>query len=120
MSQTTQERSAVARAEGALDTMGQRLARFAMGMREHLRQTIDQLSHPDGSVNEGARTEGNDLPLAKEQIVMERAEALADRFVHRLERAMSLTDFQFQRGVARIREEGEDILAEAKDLARKR
>ena len=120
MSQTPQERSAVARAEGALDTMGQRLDRFAMGMREHLRQTIDQLSHPDGSVHEGARTEGNDLPLAKEQIVMERAEALADRLVHRLERAMSLTGFQFQRGVARIREEGEDMLAEAKYLARKR
>ncbi len=120
MSQTTQERSAVARAEGALDTMGQRLDRFAIGMIEQIRQTIDQLSHPDGSVNEGARTEGNDLPHAKKQIVMERAEALADRLVHRLERAMSFTGFQFQRGVARIREEGEDMLAEAKYLACKR
>ncbi len=120
MSQETQERSAVAQAEAFLDNMGSRLDRFAFGVIEHLHQTMDQLSHSDGSVLEGARTEGNDLPLAREKIVMERAEALADRFVHRLERAMSFTDFQFQRGVARIREEGEDILAEAKYLARKR
>jgi hypothetical protein len=66
-------------------------------------------------------TEIEEVPASAEpaSAEMQRAEELVDQIGHNIGRWISRGGFQLLKGVARAREEAEDIWAEAQDLSRR-
>jgi len=115
MSQTPGEQSghpATARAEELLNNLGQRIQSAAVSLRDE----ADRMDQP--STEPGEKSHSSTIARAEEQgkLAMERAEELVDRLSHYL----ALAGFQVQRAMAYMREEGEDIWAEAQNIHQKR
>jgi hypothetical protein len=109
MSQTpegTSKQPATVRAEALLDNVGQRVGLIA----------ADHMDQPEASSQEkpgppkAARTEESGKPTT------ERAEELVDQWGKRIGHYTALTSLQVQRATARVREEVEDMWAEAQNI----
>lgn len=126
MSQTSGEQPpqlATARAEALLDDLGHRMSLFVtqMGQRVQsvavaLRDQTAQIERP--STGPGEQTHSAAIAGAEEQgeLAMVRAEDLVHRFEQRLGHFTSLAGTYIQRQTARLREESEDIWAEAQNI----
>ena len=130
MSQTPGENSgqpATARAEELLNNLGQRIGFFAAqtGQRiqnaaASIRDEADRMDQP--STEPGEKSNSPTIARTEEQgkLAMERAEDLVDHLGQRLGHFFALAGFQIQKAAARIREEGEDIWAEAQNIRQER
>lgn len=126
MSQASQEKSgqsATARAEEMLDGMGRRLGIFAARVgqrvqntatfvREEAGRTGQQNSAPGGNSHQP----GLEASEEKGKLAMERSEELVDRMVQRLSYFAARAGYQVQKANARMREEVEDMWAEAQNI----
>ncbi len=126
MSQTPEETSkqpATVRAEALLDNVGQRIGLIAAQTVQRIqhaatqmREEADRLDQPEASSQEkpgptkAARTEESGKPTT------ERAEELVDRLGRRISHYTALTSLQILRATARVREEAEDMWAEAQNI----
>lgn len=115
--------SAMARAEVLLGNLGRRLDLFTAqaGQRMHniadaIREEADRADRPATNSGEKAHPSGIARTEASGKVAMERAEEAVDRMGHYLTQAA----FQIQRASARLREEGEDIWAEAQNIRHER
>ena len=130
MSQTSGEQSpqlATARAEALLDDLGRRMSLLVtqMGQRVQnmavaLRDQAARTERPD--TGPGEQTHSAAIAGAEEQgkLALVRAEDLVNRFEQRLGHFTSLAGTYIQRQTARLREEGEDIWAEAQNIRREK
>lgn len=126
MSQTPGEQSdqpATARAEELLNNLGQRIGFFAAQTGQRIQNTAasirdeaDRMDQP--STEPGEKSHSPTIARTEEQgkLAMERAEDLVDRLGQRLGHFFALTGFQAQKATARMREEAEDIWAEAQNI----
>lgn len=138
--------SATARAEELLDRTGQRMAIFALQARQRLQETVssirteaDRMDQP--SQQEEGRAEAHDRAAQADQISATtdqraapadqktplnnasgttRAEGLVDNWTQRIGATAFVSSLQVQRFMARMREETEDIWAEAQDIQGRR
>jgi tRNA U34 5-carboxymethylaminomethyl modifying enzyme MnmG/GidA len=126
MSQTAEETSkqpATVRAEALLDNAGQRIGLIAAQTVQRIqhaatqmREEADRLDQPEASSQEkpgptnGARTDEGGKPTT------ERAEVLVDQLGQRISHYAALTSLQIMRATARVREEAEDMWAEAQNI----
>jgi hypothetical protein len=126
MSQTpegTSKQPATVRAEALLDNVGQRIGLIAAQTVQRIqhaatsmREEADRLDQPGASSQEkpgppkAARTEEGGKPTT------ERAEELVDQWGKRIGHYGALTGLQIQRATARVREEAEDMWAEAQNI----
>lgn len=121
--------SATTRAEELLDRTGQRLAIFALQTRQRLQETIssirseadrmDQPSQHNGETrNKATRTDQQ--ASAESSLGTERAEDIIDRWTQRIGATATISSLQVQRFMARMREEVEDIWAEAQEIQGRR
>jgi hypothetical protein len=130
MNQTPEEQPAqpaTARAEALLGNLGRRFDRFTAqaGQRMHtvatsIREEADQMDQP--ATASGEKTHGPRVTRAEEEgkLAMERAEEFVDRVSQRLGRYLAIGVFQTKRTTARLREESEDMWAEAQNIRQKR
>jgi len=123
MSQTSGEQpgpSAIARAEGLLDQTGQRVGAFVALTRLRIQQTLS-------TVREEAERRGRETSQLMQggqtgqqngsnQLATQRAEEVVDRIGERLGSATAMTSLQIQKVLARVREEAEDIWADAESI----
>jgi hypothetical protein len=126
MSQTPEETSkqpATVRAEALLDNVGQRVGLIAA-------QTVQRIQHAATSMREEAdrldqpvtspeEKPGSPLPARAEEggkPTTERAEELVDQLGQRIGHYAALTSLQILRATARVREEVEDMWAEAQNI----
>lgn len=124
MSQAPTEKSgqpATERAEEFLDNLGRRIGLFAaragqriqnvaVTMRERTEQAGQQNTAPGTQPSPPARTG------EKSGQAMEKSEELVDRAAQRLSQYALQAGFQLQKATARLREEAEDIWAEAQHI----
>jgi hypothetical protein len=130
MNQTPEEQpaqTATARAEVLLGNLGRRLDQFAAqaGQRMHtvatsIREEADQMDQPETASGEKAHSPATAQTEEKGKIAMERAEEFVDRVSHRLGRYLAIGGFQAKRTTARLREESEDMWAEAQNIRQRR
>lgn len=124
MSQAPSEKSgqpATVRAEALLDDLGRRIGLFAARAGQRIQNTA-------ASIREGTDQVDQRGPASTEQSSqstragekgaqsMERSEELVDRATQRLSQYTALAGFQIQRAAARLREEAEDMWAEAQNI----
>jgi hypothetical protein len=130
MNQTPEEQPAqpaTARAEALLGNLGRRFDRFTAqaGQRMHnaatsIREEADQMDQP--ATGSGEQAHGPRVARTEEEgkLAMERAEEFVDRVSHRLGHYLALGTFQAKRTTSRLREEGEDMWAEAQSIRQKK
>jgi len=123
MSQTPPEKSgqpATARAEAILDNMGRRLGLFAARAGQRIQNAASSLreeaNQPTTAPAEKASQSTSERAEEKGAQTMERSEELVDQAVQRLSHFALLAGFQMQKATARLREEAEDIWAEAQNI----
>lgn len=123
MSQTPGEQPAppaTARAEELLDQAGQRVGAFVALTRIRVQQTLS-------AVREQAEQRGRDTAQlmpgrqagqenGSNQLATQRAEEIVDRVGGRLGAVAAMTSLQIQKALARVREEAEDIWADAESI----
>lgn len=126
MSQDSGEKSgqpATARAEELLDSMGRRFGLYAAlaGQRiqnaaASIREEADRMDLPETAP--GEKPSQPKAARAEEQakLTMERSEEMVDRMAQRLSHYTSLVGLQILKATARMREEAEDMWAEAQDI----
>lgn len=119
--------AATARAEALLDNLGHRLTLFAAqaGQRVQnvavaVREQADQLNRPSMEPGEKAHSSAVASSEEKGKLALMRAEDLVKRFEQQAGHYISLASSYIQRQAARLREEGEDIWAEAQNIRREK
>lgn len=130
--------SATMRAEELLDHTGQRLAIFVLQARQRLQETVssirteaDRMDQPsqqeevraethNGVVHTDQRTPLNNASNHASSSETTRAESIVDNWSQRISVTASVTSLHVQRLMARMREETEDIWAEAQDIQEQR
>lgn len=102
--------------EGPAERLGHQLG-YAFGRFNHAMHQLGSRQHPERAQH---TPEGMEQSQQAEQATasssnphMSRAEEIVDDIGHRLNTTLSRTSAQFQKAGSRIREEAEDILAEA-------
>ncbi len=128
MSQIPGENSrqpATARAEEVLDNLGRRMGLFTaragqriQNVTASIREEADRLDQPETAPGEKSKTPLVAQTEEQGKLAKERAEVLVDRMGQRVSNWASRAGFQVQRAVARMREEVEDMWAEAENLRR--
>lgn len=108
-------RSATERAEELLDRAGRRLGLFLASTSQRLQRATTAREkpaekHAPGSLN------GTKPGQAANQETMERADLLVGQMEVRLHRFAKLLSLNIQRTTARVREEAEDMWAEAQHI----
>ena len=126
MSQTPTEKPdqpATARAEELLDSVGRRIGLFAAraGQRiqntaTYVREQADHMDQPDTADSEKSHQPAIAGAEEKGQVAMEKSEEMVDRMTQQLSLYTVRAGFQIQKAVARMREEAEDIWAEAQHI----
>jgi len=125
MSQTQEkkpEQPAVARAEEAIDRVGRGIGLFAGLTVQRIQSAATSLrARTDGmaqSKTEGEKPSQPARAQAEEpgKLARERAEKLVDSMGQRLGLFAVLVSFQIQKTAARVREEAEDVWAEAQNI----
>jgi hypothetical protein len=126
MAQTTKEnpgQPATERAEELLDSMGRRLGLFAaragqriQGAATSVREEVGriELPKPPSGDNSGQPVQARFEESSR--VATEKAEVLVDRAAERLADFVSLATLQFLKASARVREEAEDMWAEAQHI----
>jgi hypothetical protein len=124
MSQAPTDKSdqpATERAEAILDNLGRRLGLFAGSVGQRIQNAAT-------SVREGADRLGQQNTASGQRTspfahggeqngqVMERSEELVDRAAQRLSQYALRAGYQIQKATARLREEAEDMWAEAQNI----
>lgn len=118
---------ATTRAAELLDHLGHRISLFAAQATQRvqdvaiaIRERADRVERP--STEPGEKTHSPTVERAEEQgkLALARAEELVKRFEQQLGHYTSLTGSYIQRQAARVREESEDIWAEAQHIYRER
>ena len=114
---------ATARAEELLDNMGRRLGTFAAlaGQRiqnaaASIREEADQMDQPNTVPAEKSSRPASARAEEKGKLAMERSEEAVDRLAQRLSHYTSLVGHQILKASARMREEAEDMWAEAQNI----
>lgn len=130
MSQTPGEQPAqpaTARAEVLLANLGRRLDLFAaqagqrvQNVAASIREEADRMDQPHTASGEKAHAPMAASAEERGKIAMEKAEEVVDRLGQRLGGYLAMAGFQMQRATARLREEGEDIWAEAQHIRQER
>ncbi|MBV8695925.1 MAG: hypothetical protein JO183_10620 [Ktedonobacteraceae bacterium] len=130
MSQTPGERPGqptTAHAEELLDSLGRRIGLFTAQTGQRIQNVAASLGDRANRVEQpntvpGEKVHSPTRARAEEQekLAMERAEVLVDRVGQRLGHFFAATGLHIQRTVARIREEVEDIEAEAQHIRKNR
>ncbi|HZO71366.1 MAG TPA: hypothetical protein VFB60_04130 [Ktedonobacteraceae bacterium] len=130
MEHTSEEQpgqAATARAEALLDDLGHRLNLFASQTAQRVQNVAiaicdqaDRLNRP--GTEPGEKMHSSTVAGAEEQgkLALVRAEGLVKRFEQQLGHYTSRASSYIQRQTARIREEGEDIWAEAQNIYREK
>ncbi len=125
MSQTQEkkpEQPAVVRAEEAIDRAGRGIGLFAglavqriQSAATSLQKRTDGMAQPK---TEGEKPSQPAIPQAEEpgKLARERAEKLVDSIGQRLGLFAVLVGLQIQKAAARVREEAEDVWAEAQNM----
>ncbi len=126
MSQASGEKSdqsATARAEELLDSTGLRIGLFVAraGQRiqnaaASMRVEADRMGQPNTAPGKNSSQPGLARAEEKGKLAMKRSEELVDRMVQRLSYFTSLASLQVQKAAARMREEAEDMWAEAQNI----
>jgi len=126
MSQTSGEKSgqpATERAEELLDSMGRRIGFFAAltGRRiqnaaASIREEAERRDQPNTTPGEKASQPTVARAEEKGKLATERSEELVDRMAQGLSHYTSLAGLQIQKAAARMREEAEDMWAEAQNI----
>jgi hypothetical protein len=121
----TQEEKAgwsVSRAEEALERAGQNFGFFAIRSRQRVQQTLASLRNSRGRQEASSQTEGAPVPSSQGQTeeaasaTMKRAEDLIDRVGGTAGLLATVVGLRLRRATARMREEAEDMWAEAQSL----
>jgi hypothetical protein len=130
MSQAPGENSsqpATVRAEELLDNLGRRIGLFAalagqriQNVATSIREEADRMDQPETAPGEKSKTPLVAQTEEQRKLATERAEVLVDRMGQRVSNWASLAGFQVQRTVALMREEVEDIWAEAQNIRREK
>jgi len=130
MSQIPGENSgkpATARAEEVLDNLGRRIGLFTaqagqriQNVAASIREEADRLDQPETAPGEKSKTPLVAQTEEQGKPAKERAEVLVDRMGQRVSNWTSRTGFQVQRAVAFMREEVEDMWAEAQNIRRQK
>lgn len=131
MSQTSGDKPAqpaTERAEAMLENAGQRLGYFsALAVQRiqqattSIRQEADRIDTPDAAdaTTEGqsnGASAGTEHKLPQVTLPTAKAEEVVDRAGQRISQYAAVTGWQLQRAMARLREEAEDMWAEAQNL----
>ena len=124
MSQTPTEKSgqpATERAEEFLDSLGRRIGLFAARAGQRIqdaavtmRERTDQIGQQNTS--SGTQTSPSARTGEKSGQMMEKSEELVDRAAQRFSQYALRAGFQIQKATARLREEAEDMWAEAQHI----
>jgi tRNA U34 5-carboxymethylaminomethyl modifying enzyme MnmG/GidA len=130
MSQTPGENSgqpATARAEEVLNNLGRRMGLFTaqagqriQNVAASIREEADRLDQPETAPGEKSKTPLVAQTEEQGKLPKERAEVLVDRMGQRVSNWASRTGFQVQRAAAFMREEVEDMWAEAQNIRRQK
>jgi hypothetical protein len=124
------EQSATARAEELLERVGQQLMVFTVVARRRIQETItsarteaDRMDQPEEEkehqpVTAEPKETAQPPPAPSERAPSAPAKAgeMVDTLGQRLGNFAALTSFQWRRTTARLREEAEDMWAEAQDI----
>lgn len=126
MSQTSRDKSGqpvTARADELLDSMGHRIGLFVARAGQRIqnaaasvREQADRMDQPDTADDEKSHQPTTARAEEKGQVAMEKSEELVDRMAQQLSIYTARAGLQIQKAVARMREEAEDIWAEAQHL----
>ena len=121
MNQTPGEQpgpSATARAEELLDQTGQRIGMFVALTRVRIQQALIALREEAERRDTSKLTQSGQTGQenGSNQLVTQRAEEMVDRMGERLVAVTATTSLQIQKALARLREEAEDIWAEAESI----
>jgi hypothetical protein len=95
---------------------GQRIQNVAASIREEA-DRMDQPSTQSGEKSHSAAIAGTE---EQGKLAMERAEDMVERLGQRLTHFTALAGFQIQKATARMREEVEDMWAEAQNIRQER
>jgi len=117
------EQPVMKRAEEVLDRAGHNIGFFAMRTSQRVQQTVVSLRRGPGQQGPSApRAEGEATPSPEEQpeqarsVTMQRAEEMVERVGGTFGLLTSVAGIRIQRATARMREEAEDMWAEAQSL----
>ena len=121
MSQTPGEQpepSATTRAEELLDQTGQRVGTFVALTRMRMQQALTAMREEAGRRDTPKLTQDGQTGQenGSNQLATQRAEEMVDRVGGRLGAVASMTSLQIQKALARVREEAEDIWADAESI----
>jgi len=126
MSQTPGENSgqpATARAEEVLDNLGRRVGLFTaragqrvQNVAASIREEADHMDQPETAPGEKSKTPLVARTEEQGKQAKERAEVLVDRMGQRVSNWASRAGFQVRRTVALMREEVEDMWADAQNI----
>jgi uncharacterized protein YbjQ (UPF0145 family) len=121
MSQTPGEQpgpSATTRAEELLDQAGQRIGKFAALTRVRFQQALTAMREEAERRDTPTLTQGGQTGQenGSNQLATQRAEEMVDWMGERLGAVTATTSLQIQKALARLREEAEDIWAEAESI----
>ena len=128
MSQTQEEKSArpaTARAEELIDRMGRGFGVFVASTGQRIQSTTTTLREKADQRNQPKTTQGEKpsqpapAPIQageSSRLAMEKADELVGRLEQRIGHFTTLISFQVQKATALIREEAEDMWAEAQSI----
>jgi hypothetical protein len=126
MSQTSREQSdppAAAQAEEQLEGLGRRIGFFtgSIGLRIQnaataVREEANRTDQSNSTPGEKSGLPGPRLTDEKRKQAMQRSEEQVDLLAQRLSQFASRAGFQIQKAAARMREEAEDMWAEAQNI----
>jgi hypothetical protein len=116
---------ATARAEAIMENLGRQIGLFAarasrsvQNAANYVRQEADRMDQPETEPGKQPKQPGIAHAEESGKMAMERAEESVDRLGKRITSAAMVTSRRVQRATARVREEAEDIWADAQNIRR--
>lgn len=116
---------ATARAEAVMENVGRQIGLFAarasrsvQNAANYVRREADRLDQPETVPGKKPKQPGIAHTEESGKLAMERAEESVDRLGKRITSAAMATSLRVQRATARVREEAEDIWADAQNIRR--
>ncbi len=114
---------ATARAEAVMENVGRQIGLFAarasrsvQNAANYVRQEAERMDQPQTEPGQKSKQPGIAHTEESGKLAMERAEESVDRLGKRLTSAALFTSLHVQRATARVREEAEDIWADAQNV----
>ena len=123
MSQSQRDQPATVRAKALFDRMGQRIGYFAALTTQQIQRATSSLHEEADQMDHPQMAPGIKSPMTAEaqmqeasQPATEKAEEMVDRAGQSISHYTALIGLQIQRAAARVREEAEDMWAEAQNI----